>query len=202
MSTDSAVVEDKGIIVIPFEIEIDHPRNDDVLIQSIVGCRLRSAIEGSRPVKDAKTGEWHVPQDQARALASFPRTPGQHLHVNPYALTYVITDPLENDEEMCEKILKYLKKSGSPGVQKVRGVARTEGKLDINRMKTLCREIINLAEGEKAIKVVKGKLPILSDVDMLPGEYLLNPGSRVNNTQPQFESEYGDWVQRLSRNGG
>lgn len=199
MSTGT--VEKQGIIVVPFAVEVDHPRNDDVLLQSIINCRLRSAIDGSRPAIDAKTGDLHVPNDQARALASFPRTPGMQLHVNPAALTYEIIDPLEGNEEMCDRIVKFLKRSGAPSLERIKGVPKQNGKLDINRMKTLCREIIWLSD-ERAVKAVKGKIPRIEDVEELPGEFLLNPGSRVPNTQPQFEADWDNWVQQLSRSGG
>lgn len=202
MSTTSVEAgEDKGIIVIPFAVEVDHPRNDDILLQSIVGCRLRSAIEGSRSAKDVRTGDDLVPADQAKALATFPRTPGMILRVNPRNLTYTIEDPLHNDEELCMKITKFCRGRGMGSTLTIKGVPLQEGKLDINRMKTLCREIIWWSQ-EKALKVVAGKLPEMADVEELPGEFLLNPGSRVQNQQPQFESQWDEWVQRLSRNGG
>ena len=199
MST-AAVNEDKGILVIPFAVEIDHPRNDDVLLQSIVGCRLRSAIEGSRPAQDSRTGEILVPADQSKALATFPRTPGMILSVNPRNLTYEINDPLFGNDELCARITKFVRQRGISS-STIGGVKPQHGTLDVHRMKTLCREVIWLAQ-EGALRVSKGKLPEMEEVEELPGEFLLNPGSRVQNQQPQFESGWADWVQHLARNGG
>jgi hypothetical protein len=188
------------ILVAPFGIEIDHPRNDDVMLQSIVGLRLRSAINGSKGVIDAN-GDLRVPQDQSRALASFPHTPGMQLHINPRDLTYVVVDPLNDNPDMCNRVLRFLKEHGGTSVKEVKGVPTQKGELDVDRMKTLCREIIWLLTAGEA-KICKGAVPKLEDVEDLPGKFLLNPGSRVQNTQPRYEEDWDAWVSNLSRSGG
>ena len=59
-----------------FTIEADHQRNGQMIIQCIPGCVLRSRLDSSRTVIDAKTGEEMVPKDQARALSELPKLPG------------------------------------------------------------------------------------------------------------------------------
>lgn len=203
MSTGTEVTKDeekKGGFIPPFTVEADHPRNCDLILQSIPGCRLRGSVDGSRHTIDAKTGDTRVPIDQARALASFPRTPGMHLSVDPRRLTYKITDPLFKNEAMLNRIQQHFKEAGRSSTQ-VRGVAPLEGTLDKDRMKTLCREVAGLLELGH-MKIVAGAKPDVDDIEELPGQFLLNPGSRVQNTQPRYETEYDDWVSRLSQGGG
>lgn len=192
--------EDKQMIVAPFTIEADHPRNDDLLIQAVPGLKLRSAIDGSKPIKDVN-GEDRVPLDQSRSLASFPKTPGMRLHVDPAALEYTISDPLNEDPKMCDRVKTFLTREMGHTVSTVTGVETTTGVLDEHRMKTLCREIIWLLEAKEA-KIVKGPRLDMADVEDLPGKFLLNPGSRVTNSQPVYESEWADWVAKLSTVGG
>lgn len=203
MSAAVATAEKKIVSSIPpFGIEADHPRNSDLYVQSIPNCRLRSAISGNKGMRDAKSNTLRVPLDQARHLASFPPAPGMQLHVNPTDCTYIITDPLFNNEEMCEHITRWLRENVSVRPdQKVRGMKPLEGALDRHRMKTLCREMIYLVQANEA-KKCKGVMPTLEEVSELPGNFLLNPGSRVQNTQPQFECDWDDWVANLSRSGG
>ena len=125
-------------LVPPFVIVADHPRNCDLLLQCIPGCRLRSALSASKPVIDQKTGEAKIPVDQARHLGQLPQVPGMHLAVNPAELTYEITDPLFGDEEACERLRRAINETGGatriPG--KLKGVKPNKGTLDIHRMKS------------------------------------------------------------------
>ena len=66
----------KKASVEPFGIVIDHPRNNDVMLQSIPNCRLRSRISSNRTVKDSRTGRTTVPIDQSIGLANLSDTPG------------------------------------------------------------------------------------------------------------------------------
>ncbi len=198
----TATEEEKKIKIPSFGIEIDHPRNSDVMLQSIVGVRLRSAIDGTKPVypKEGKD-EVNVPIDQIQGLASFPRTPGMEVHVNPAQLKYTIEDPMHGDEDLCIRVQKWLEHNSaySPD-KKINGHPLREGELDVNRMKTLCRELFHLVESGEA-KRAKGSVPTMKEIEGLPGRFLLNPGSRVQNTQPMFEDEYDSWVQGISRSG-
>lgn len=199
----TAMVEERmKIMVVPFGIEADHPRNSDLLLQCAPGVRLRSAIDGTKHVIDSKTGDIRIPLDQARHLGSFPRVPGMQIHVDPAGLRYTVVDPLRGDEQLCDRIRKYLREnSGFSVSERLNGVPTQEGKLDVHRMKSLCRELVWLIEAKEA-KRAKGVIPSLEDIDELPGYYLLNPGSRVGTTQPVYEKDWDDWVSRLSHSGG
>lgn len=198
----TATEERSAVTVLPFGIEADHPRNSDLLIQCIPGCRLRSAISGTKPCVDAKTGDLRVPRDQAAHLGSFPQTPGMQLHVDPAKLTYVIYDPLRENEDLCAKVTKYLREEcGASSTTVIKGLPPLEGKLDVHRMKSLCREMVWLVNSKEA-KKCKGVVPTLQDVEEMPGHFLLNPGARVQTTQPVYEKDFPDWVERLSHSGG
>lgn len=200
MSTATAKESQNQISLPSFTVEADHPRNCDLIIQAIPGCRLRGSIDGSRHVVDAKTGDLRVPIDQARALASFPRTPGMHLQVDPTRLTYRIVDPIYKNEAILTRMKTHFREAGKGKVE-IEGLPPQEGKLDKDRMKTLCRELVELVQLNHA-KVVAGSLPDLEDVEGLPGEFLLNPGASVQNTQPRYEKDFESWVDNLSRQGG
>ena len=186
-----------AVTVLPFGIEADHPRNCDLLIQCIPNCRLRSAIDGVKGHVD-EAGNHRVPLDQARHLGAFPRTPGMQLHVDPEHLTYEIVDPMYNNEQLCERVRKYLKEqTGYTTADKLNGAPPQKGTLDVHRMKSLVREMLWLVKAGEA-KKCKGAIPEMADIDELPGHYLLNPGMRVPTLQPVYEKDWDDWVARLS----
>lgn len=199
----STATEERTIVTIPaFAIEADHPRNSDLLLQGVVGVRLRSRIDGSKPVTDARTGDQRIPIGQSQFLASFPKVPGMQIHVNPTKLTCVITDPLHGDKELCKKIWKFMKeKSLVISDSEIDGVPPRDETLDQNQMKTLCRELVNLVDAGEA-KRCKGLMPKMQDVEEMPGEFLLNPGSRVPNSQPMYEKDLNAWVDKLNSTGG
>jgi hypothetical protein len=195
--------ETKTMTVPPFGVEADHPRNSDLLLQCIPGMRLRSAISASkgtvRNTQDPDNAPV-IPEGQSIGLGSFGQIPGMQIHVNPAKLTYVVQDPMHGDERLCERVVRAMKQRGMAVANKINGVSPQEGKLDEHRMKTLCRELIWLLDAGEA-RMVKGPKPDLEDVDEMPGRYLLNPGSRIPNSQPTFEDEMPDWVNNLQKVG-
>lgn len=190
--------------VAPFGIEADPPRNGDILLQAIKGCRLRGALDASKPTVMNKQDPDNmpvIPIDQAMGMASLPKVPGMQIHVNPAKLTYKIIDPLHDDEELCERILRKLRASESGyRPEKIRGVPPQSGTLDKHLMKTLVRELVNLVGANEA-KVAQGTVPAMEDVDALPGRYRMNGGSEMWN-QPRFEDQFEEWNERLTRSGG
>lgn len=199
--TETRSVKEEAIVA-PFTIEADHPRNCDLLLQSIPGARLRSAISGSKTVTNKRTGAVYIPPDQSAYLGQFPPIPGMQLHVNPAKCSYRITDPLEDDEDLCEKIKKTIDRVSAIRITgKLRGVAKQEGTLDVHRMKTLVREMLWLLNAKEA-RVVRGTEPTMESVEKLPGHFLLNPGARVANTQPMFEKDWDSWIEKAFNRGG
>jgi len=193
---------EKSVSVMPFAVEVDHPRNNDLIVQCIPGCRLRSVIKASRSIIDHKTGEARIPVDQSRGLATIPELPGMQLHINPAKCSYTIIDPMRDDEELCETLRKRMSESSPFRVGgRINGVAPQNGKLDKHRMKSLCREVLHMLNND-FVRIIKGVEPKLEDIEELPGNFLLNPGSRIPNQQPVFERDYPKWIEQLTRAGG
>jgi hypothetical protein len=201
----STVLEERDqdtVVIAPFTIEADHPRMCDLWIRNIPGARMRSALDGSKGAKDAKTGIYRVPADQARSMASFPKLPGQHLYVNPFQLMYRITDPLFGDEETLAQVARWMKENYAfSSESKLQGCKPMEGELDKHQMKSLCKEMWHLVKAGEC-KLVDGQMPSMEDIKKLPGEFLLNPGCVVPNLQPRYEKDYEDWKDRLMLGGG
>lgn len=197
----NSVAEKEAVAVAKFSVVADHPRNSDLIIQSVPGVRLRSQIRGDRPVVDQESGRSMIPADQAAYLGQFPPMPGMVLNLDPVELTYSVVDPLADDEDACEEIRKAMERAATfRGKGKLKGVPRTSGKLDRNRMKTACREMRRLLDLGH-VREHKGSVPTLAQCDAMPGRYLLNPGSQVPNGQPQFEDDIPAWQDRLNRLG-
>ena len=189
------------ISVAPWAIEADHPRNCDLYIQCIPNGRLRSAIDGTKPAIDVKTGLTMTPLGQSQYLGAFPKTPGMQLHVNNSLREVRIVDPLNDMPQVLERINQFAQQQSirSSG-QVIKGVPTREEKLDKHSIKSLNREMYNLVNLGHA-KVCMGQLPTLEEIDALPGEYLTNPGSRVPNGMPRFEKDMEAWVDRMHTGG-
>lgn len=202
----STVEKEPRTIVAPFTVEADHPRNADLMLQNIPGCRLRGAVKASRTVKTMRRGKEVelIPKDQSRHLGVLPEIPGMQISVNPAKCSYRVIDPLHDDEELCEQITLGLvedERLHDPESQKIHGVKPQRGTIDPHRMKTLCRELFDLSE-ENHVKIIKGVIPTMDRIDKLPGKYLLNPGARVRNGQPRYEEDMPAWVANLDSRGG
>lgn len=181
-----------------YSVEADAPRNNDLLMQSIPGVRLRSRILPNRPVIANRQGESRpIPRDQSRHLGAIPELPGMRLTVIPKELKYRIEDPF--DEEMGENLRRALQSDDRPTNfdpnRPIKGVKTQEGVLDEDRFKTLCREIRNMLDAGE-MREQGGSFLALEEIDQLPGRYLLNPGSRTRTDQPRYEDEYEEWAQR------
>jgi hypothetical protein len=181
--------------VAPFGIEIDHPTNSNCMIQSIDSRpTLRSAYR-QKPRVNPRTGYTSTAAYEAQLMANIPESPGQQLHIFPAEGTYAIVDPVGADEPLLNRLRKaYRDPHLSP-------MPVEKGTLDVHRMKSLCREVIDMVKAGQA-KVVKGTLPVMEDVDKMPGRYMLNPGARVENGQPVFEDEFESWKTRRHLGGG
>ena len=198
----SAVAEKSTTFPKPFTVEIATKRNCDVVLQSIPGQRMRGAIDGRNGVIDPKTGDESVPTDQAIDMAGFPKTPGQQIKVMPEKRAYTILDPMHGDEELCVRVKRFLeKKRGMSTGDKLDGLPPQHGKLDEHRMKTLCRELLQIVEAGEG-KFVDGPEPKLETIEAMPGSFLLQPGLVTPMNMPRYEGECDDYVANLRRTGG
>ncbi len=204
MSTDTleAPTQETDVTIGPFAVEADHPRNMDLMLQNIPNARLKSRLIPSRTIKDTVSGDDMTPKDQSRHLGVLPEIPGMRIHVNPIKSQYRIIDPLENDEDLQARVVRAMRSDERAWQPKeVKGVKQQEGNLDVDHLKTLCRELRWLVDNGQA-RVAMGVLPELETIASMPGEFLLNPGSRVHNSQPQHEKDFPAWVARLDSVGG
>ena len=201
MSTVTAP-DAKRLSVKPWGIEAAHQRNCDLLLQSVEGCRLRSAIRPNKEIidRDPQTREQIVRDASAKVIEGLPANiPGMQIHVNPAKCAYRIVDPLHDDEAMCERIQQALERQTSVRTgSKLRGVEGRSGTVDRDRMKTLVREMCNLVAAGEA-KVVQGICPGTEEVDGLPGDYLLDPSNMGLYHRPRYEKDEQDWVETLNR---
>ena len=197
MTAGTAVSKSTELIVAPFGIEADHPRNSDLLIQCLNKQRLRSAIDGNKPATDDNGNTW-VPKDQVLKLGSFPKTPGMQLHVNPAKCHWRIYDPLTDNPDLCERISRWMREEhiiDSRGM--MGGVKQSEGTVDIHQMKSLVREMQWLVTAGEA-RVIKGSAPEMNEIDELPGYYLLDPGSEVDSGRPRYEKDLPSFVDKVN----
>ena len=194
------------VIVPPFTIEADNPRNSDLIVQSIENCRLRSKIKPTKQIFDREPGmpkgeQVEVPEN-ARMIGGIPRDiPGMRLSVNPMEGTYEITDPLEGDERTLERIQNAINRStGYKTGNKLSAVRSREGHIDKDRMKTLVRELYFAVEAGHA-KMHKGPKLSLEDINDLPGRYLLNASNFSQWNQPKYEDEFEGFKEKINRLG-
>jgi len=181
------------VIVAPFAIEADNRQgniNQNHSIASIPGCYLRGRIK-------QRIG---MGADYARAMGSCPEVPGIQLHINPHKCEWRLIDPLYDDRKLLGELKMHMRSTRGVTIHELQGVESTDGKLDVHRIKTLCREVLAMVLRDVAT-VVKGPTPSLENIDALPGYYLLNPGLRTNWGQPIYEKDYDAWLAALQRGG-
>lgn len=181
----------------PFGVEINTKRNGDVILQCIPGQRMRGAIRPNKGVYNPKTKREEIPVDQAIDMAGFPHVPGQQIHVNPEKGAYTITDPLCDDDALCEEIKNFLqKKRGVRTSDKLSGVPTIPGKLDPHSMKSLCRELWQFVDSGNA-DFIMGPPLTMDVIDDMPGRYLLQPGLRTFTQMPRYEDDWDAYLDKL-----
>ena len=181
--------ERRKTIVAPFAIEISDKHNSDQSLNVLPGCRLRGRIE-YRPGMSI---------DYQKALAGCPAViPGQQLKVFPERKKWRISDPLCDDPALCRQIRDYIVKRRKMKLDEIRGVDATEGEIDVHRMKTLCRKMLQIVEHGSAF-VVDGPTPTMEEIDSLPGRYLANASAVTRWSMPVYEDEMESWVASLAR---
>jgi len=198
----TSVAEEKKTTVTPFAIEFDSCSNSDYKLNSLPEYKFRSAVKSHRTVVDNETGEEAVPVDMVQGLSMLPTIPGMQLHVNPADCSFEITDPLNDRQDLRDRIAKTINSQGAIRADKgIRGVPTVKGTLDVHRMKTLCREMVMLLDSNEA-ELVKGVKPSLKAISSLPGKFLLNPGCQIQNNLPRYEDDYETWLENLKKYGG
>lgn len=191
----------RAVSVLPFGIEATNPRNGDLFVKGI-SQRLRSRISPTKDIFDREDGEQVIRPVDAKLIDGLPRNlRGMQLHVNPAECTWKVIDPLHGKEEVLDKIKQAMVRNAGYSINgKLKGVPPKEGTLDIDQMKTLVREMVQLIEAGDA-EVIKGVKPEMEDVEELPGDFLLNPINLGNWNQPRYEKDVEEWKRKLNTLG-
>jgi len=190
--------------VSPFGIEADGKGNGNVFLKSIPNCNLRSRVKQVRMIigheRDPQTLERMRKPVSGGMVRDLPANiPGMQLHVNPKDCTYLIIDPLFDDQDTLDRIQAAVEAhKGMRTGKKLRGVPKRGGTISTDSMKTLIREILCVLESNNA-RVCKGTIPDRDDVDDLPGDYLLEPANRGKWNRPRYEKDLPEWVQTLNQ---
>jgi len=201
-----STVMEKKVSVTPFTIEARTPRNQDLLIQCLDGMRLRGAVSATVELFDKQwqgedfDSETETVPSPAKVIPGVGELPGEQLHVNPATGEWKTFDPLYKKDGVLERIRKAIKRgTGISNVgERLQGVKSRKGRVDPDRMKTLCRELLCFVEAKEA-RVVKGITPTTEDIDELPGRYLLNWSDRGKWHQPRYEDQLTDWTRRVNQ---
>jgi len=185
-----------------FGISASHPRNSDLLLRSVIDCRLRSAIRPTKEILVREPGEIDqtLRPAPAKMIDGLPAViPGMELHVNPVKGQWKVIDPLHDDERLCEKIQRAMEQStGTRTRERLRGIPPRSGSINPDQMKTLVREMVWLLEAGEAT-LAAGSQPSLEDVDAMPGDYLNMPVERGGRWHiPRYEKQMDEWVQTLN----
>lgn len=193
--------ERKSLSVSAWGMEAEHPTNSDLLIKCLANVRLRSAVRPVKEVIGRRHGEQITKATSADNIDGLPsRVPGMQLHVNPRTRKVRVIDPLLKEEQTLEDINTAMQEAGIPTATKLRAVPTREELLDEDQFKTLVREMVWFVEAGEAV-VARGVKPDLEEVDQLPGDYLLNPGSGSQWNMPRYEKELDEWKKNLNRLG-
>lgn len=192
--------------VLPFTVEIDLPRNGHLVIQSIPGrASLRSRFDATKTTafggNSERKDDQVIPMTQIANFGTHPAMPGQRIHVDPEKGEYVISDPMRDNKELLSKFARWLDTQNVIGNNERNGFPTVKGHLDIDWMKTLCRELYHVIKNKDG-RLVEGPSFDLDDVDSLPGDYLLNPGSTIRTSQPKYEKQLESWERQLNQVGG
>jgi len=187
--------------VLPWTLEARHNRNCDLYIQGLEGVRLRGCVRPTKQVFTREDGEQVTATAPAGLINGLPNEiPGMRLHIDPARGIYKVTDPLRDDEDMCDRIRRAMTKSQVTVSNKIRGMPPKESRRDRDRVKTLVREMYWLVAADEA-RVVEGVLPTMEAVDTMPGDYLTDPRGGNQWRQPRYERDMQAWVDGLNRVG-
>lgn len=188
----------KSVSVQPFAIEVT-ASCQDVKIQSIPNCILRGRVRSTKKIINILGPGRDITTGPSKVIPGIPDVDGMQLHVSPGTCKVKVVDPLFGDEETLNLIKTLVDAyQGTRTKSKLSGMPTREEKLEPSRMKTLVRELIWWEE-EGMVKFIKGTKPEMEDIDNLPGKYLLNPGSMIQNMQPRYEEDFQDWVDGLAK---
>lgn len=186
-----------------FTVEFGDPLNRQIYL-STLEKRVRGHFSISKIV--ARSGP-RMPNggrvNIGDEIGAMPEIPGQRLRVDARdakALKVIIFDPLETEEELRKKIARVLsnaRRANASGSDTVGFIESQVQVVDADKFKTLLLELVQL-ETEKSLKVFKGKLPTLPEVEALPGRKLFDIANKSPH-KPKYEDQVSGWYDALQR---
>ncbi len=171
----------------PFTVEFGDEANRDILI-STLSAVYRGAWKKSNYFRqDKQTGE-HIGQDIGTANM-IPDVPGQRMEFQPGKLSVRIFDPLADNKELLDDFNRGRRRhrQTQETLEPMRESVETR---DVNKFKTLVREIVGMVNNGSAT-LVDGKLPLIGDIDKMDGRYIVDPGDDTYKRQTVFEGDEG-----------
>jgi len=163
----------------PFSLSFD--KNNTVRILRTLHIRIR----GRYSLTNVGVG---IPD----GLGGLPDIPGQVIEVRPQEGKYEVRDPLEDNEDLMERINVVFERIGS---QQAKPVKRYGGKLNDDEMVTLCWELYQ-AKAAGAVNEIEGRVPTERELKMMPGRRLYDPGNS-STFKPRYVDQVPDWINRI-----
>jgi len=122
-------------------------------------------------------------------LSTMPDIPGVHLTVNLREGKVSVSDPLNADKKLCQRI-RHAENQASITVSQAGrcGIDSTESQMNPDQMKTLLLELHGLVN-DGAARVVSGTMLDLAEIKAMPGDELLDPHG-VTPGQPMYVKDY------------
>lgn len=169
----------------PFIVELGDDSNRTISLDTM-RLRLRGDFSLSKLHKRKQGG-----RDVGQIMQQMPDIPGMRIMVDYHAQKCRIFDPLETPEykdvlvrvNQVAQEATAVKQSGG----KFTPVEAVEHKLDKDKMKTLCLELVRLVEDKQA-RVVAGELPTEEQLAAMPGRKLFDPWNN-SPRKPKYEDD-------------
>lgn len=130
-------------------------------------------------------------------LSTMPDIPGIHLTVNLRESKVSISDPLNADKKLCQKIQQAEGQAALTVSTSGRcGIDGFDWPANPDQMKTLLLELTNIVD-EGSARVIKGEMPNAQEIAAMSGDELLDPHN-VMPGSPMYVKDYWKW--RRGRN--
>ena len=177
-----------------FTVEFGDEKNSH---QFIVGCLARLTVRGA----------WrreHVPaMSLGEQMSQMPEyIPGQQMTVYPRERKAVLSDPLEQDQPLLQRVNSVM--SGS-AIRSLGGGMTAHPKMDLkledeDQLKTLILTLIRWTECGNC-RVVKGQLPTEEQVNASPGFELYDPANTNQHGHPRYIKDLPAWRAKIEMAG-
>lgn len=133
-----------------------------------------------------------------QAMSQMPTIPGVHLDVNCKTGEFRLWDPLEQpgSERLRDQITAVMANASiAQGSERFKGIDEASGKLNDDKLVTMCDELLRMEENGSII-VRSGTLPKRSDLESHKGR-ILNDLWNSSAHKPKYLDQQDEYVQNL-----